>query len=164
MTEKTKYTVHKVKLLINLIAAPILVGLVAIAFGGPALLVARSWPALEAALSLPFLFMMVASFAVVFGGIQFVLFGGLAMYFFLRHHPPNIFYAALIGFVVNLTVTGIAIAFSNPGFDRGASTYLSLCLYYGSVFAPIWSAVTMWLYRKSITRPTSLNRLDKAAP
>ena len=163
MTEKTKYTVHKVKLLINLIAAPILVGLVAIAFGGPALLVARSWPALETALSLPFFFLMLAPFAIVFGGLQFVLFGGLAMYFFLRHHPPNIFYAALIGLVVNLSITGIAFAFTNPVLDWDARSYLSLCLYFGSVFAPIWSAVAMWLYLKSTTQRTLSSSADKAA-
>ena len=160
MTEKTKHTVHKVKFLVSLIVAPVFVG--ALGFAGAYLLalLSNAWPGLGTPLSPVLILLISAPFAVGYGGVQYLLVGGPILYFYLRRFPPHVGTAAIIGFLVNLilAVAGLTIAALTPA--HLSQQYFQLCLMFGSFFAPTWSAISIWLYRKSTSKRASPSSFD----
>lgn len=84
----------------------------------------------------------VSGFAVFFGGGQYLLFGGVALWFLLAQLPLRLWICALALFVVNAVVAGLTFAVGDQQFAR-------LCLYYGSFFAPLWGVAFAWLYKRA---------------
>ncbi len=83
----------------------------------------------------------VSGFAVFFGGGQYLLFGGVVLWFLLAQLPLRLWICALALFVVNALVAGLI-------FAEGDQQFAKLCLFYGSFFAPLWGAAFAWLYKR----------------
>jgi hypothetical protein len=97
-------------------------------------------PVLVGSLGAPLL--LVPTFAVLFGGIPYLVSAGPAFWVALRSGYRAWYAFALIGFVLNLIFTPLAALAADP-----SGNMIGFMVLYGAVFAPIWSGVFAWLYR-----------------
>ena len=121
VAEKTP--VARVRFALSLIGAPILVGLL----GTPLLLI--------------------PPFAVLFGGVPYLLSAGPAFWIALRHGVTEWFKFALIALILNLIVTPVFALLIELNGDLAMFMVL-----FGMVFAPVWGAVFGWLYAANATK------------
>ena len=84
-------------------------------------------------------------FAILFGGIQYLTFGGVAFWMALRRGRSTAFF----GFLSNLASLPVVTILSMIFADNGEVIALPImCLFFGSVFAPLWGAIFGSLYRR----------------
>lgn len=125
-----KYNVRNISFIGALLLAPIQTALVGIVVGLPTENVIA-----YAALFAPFL-----------GGLQYLIFGGIALWIYLHIAPPKPIACAVLLFAVNLGVccAGILLGAILPrAFPR---EFFEICLHFGSVFAPLWGFVFALLF------------------
>ncbi|MCY4335548.1 MAG: hypothetical protein OXC60_12875 [Litoreibacter sp.] len=85
-------------------------------------------------------------FAVGFGALPYLLFGTPVYFWLLSRGEERQTRFALAGFIVNAFGALVLTASQRIGFS-GAFDMFQLYIGFGSVFAPIWSAAFVWLYR-----------------
>ena len=95
----------------------------------------------ELLLVLP-VFQLIAGLSPLFGGLQYLIFGGTALWIYLQNNPTKPWACALLLFAVNCLVTAGIYLFGNPEFAMA-------CLRMGSFFAPLWGVVFALFYRRT---------------
>lgn len=91
---------------------------------------------------------LVPVFAVPFGAVPYLC-GGIPTYIWMLskgiRHPAHF---ALAGFILNLAIcSAVALfLFMTEPSSLQAEQFAQIYLWFGSIFAPIWSAVFAWLY------------------
>jgi hypothetical protein len=95
--------------------------------------------------------LFIVGLSPVFGGLQYLLFGGAALWVYLQNYPIRPWACALVLFAVNGAVTSVIFQFGYPEFGQ-------FCLVFGSFFAPVWGVVFALLYGRSIAREAQVSR------
>ncbi|NIZ62645.1 hypothetical protein DL239_16865 [Sedimentitalea sp. CY04] len=98
----------------------------------------------EAVLVLP-VAQLIAGLSPVFGGLQYLFFGGVALWVYLQNNPARPLACALLMLAVNGLVTAGIYLLGHPEFGE-------FCLRLGSFFAPLWGLVFALLYDRSLKR------------
>ena len=119
-----RFIVDPVAFALSMVAGPVFVGLL----GAPLLLV--------------------PSFAVVFGGVPYLLFGTPALLIYLRFRSPSCGEIALLAFLVNILLFALVALVAAQVHPLRYDDFLFFMFGFGCVFAPIWGATTAWLYRR----------------
>ncbi|MCV6586687.1 MAG: hypothetical protein OIF47_14240 [Marinibacterium sp.] len=119
-----RYILDPVAFALAMVGGPVLIGLL----GAPLLLI--------------------PSFAVIIGGIPYLVIGTPVLALYLRHNPPQPGKIALLAFLADAAVLLlVSIVASNSG-DPSDTELATLALACGLVFAPLWGATTAVLYRR----------------
>jgi uncharacterized membrane protein YidH (DUF202 family) len=89
--------------------------------------------------------MFIVGISPIFGGLQYLLFGGAALWLYLQNYPIRYWACTLVLLAINAAVSGVIIQFGDSEFGH-------LCLVFGSFFAPVWGLVFTLLYKRSVAR------------
>ncbi|MVO15150.1 hypothetical protein [Parasedimentitalea huanghaiensis] len=102
----------------------------------------------EAIMVLPVM-QLIAGMSPIFGGLQYLLFGGVALWIYLQNNPVRPWACALLLFAVNGAVTAGIYLFVDQEFGV-------LCFTLGSFFAPVWGLVFALFYRRFTRQEANL--------
>jgi len=95
-----------------------------------------------------FWILLIPVFALAFGGPFYVAVATPVLLWWLSRHPPKTGEIAALGFAANLVICAGIYLFALLNGERNPSSLAMLYLLFGSVFAPLWSAVFAVLYRR----------------
>ena len=102
----------------------------------------------EAVMVLPVM-QFIAGMSPIFGGFQYLLFGGVALWIYEQNNPITLWACALLLFAVNGAVTAVIYLFVDQAFGV-------LCLMLGSFFAPLWGLVFALFYKRFTRQEANL--------
>ena len=93
---------------------------------------------------------LVAGMSPVFGGLQYLIFGGVSLWIYLQNSPARPLACAFLMLAVNSLVTAGIYLLGHPEFGE-------FCLRLGSFFAPLWGLVFALLYRRRPRQQTMIS-------
>lgn len=97
------------------------------------------WGLLGAPLIVPF-------FAMLFGGVPYLIFGTPLLLWYLGRRPCRALPIAGLAFLANLSCALCLGGLSQAGYFRQFGDWDQIVLAFGSFFAPLWGATFAWLY------------------
>ena len=150
MTTNSRYSVPDNRFFLALILSPILTSLgllvVTLAFLALQPTLVLLFPTAKEGLDEVLLVLpvaqLVAGMSPVFGGLQYLVFGGVSLWIYLQNSPARPLACAILMLAVNGLVTVGIYLLGYPEFGE-------FCLRLGSFFAPLWGLVFALLYRKA---------------
>ncbi|WP_371226327.1 hypothetical protein [Roseovarius sp. 2305UL8-3] len=124
VAERRSYMIDPVGFFVALVAAPIMVA------------------------GATFWILFIPVFALLFGGPIYLAAATPVLLWWLARHPPKVSEIAALGFTANLVICAGVYLFGLATGARDPSGTAMFYLLFGSVFAPLWSAVFAVLYRR----------------